>query len=80
MLIITRLTSELRDGHVDRAESISRGLEAIAAHILANRAELSLRDYQADRGAEQDRTLAELWDVYQSRGLYEPVAISPRDS
>ena len=72
MLLITRLTAELRDGQADDAEKIARGIMAIANYVISNKATLGSRDYEGNGGGYQDQTLRELWDVYQTDGLYEP--------
>jgi hypothetical protein len=75
MLIITRLTAELRDGHADRAEKLAVGIQALAAHLIDKKAELAHRDYQNVNAREEERTLEELWDVYAAHGLCEPVPL-----
>jgi hypothetical protein len=66
MLVITRITSELRDGHPDRAEKLAEGIQALAAHLIN-------KDYQNPNEKQVERTLGELWDVYATHGLCEPV-------
>ena len=75
MLIITRLTAELRDGNADQAEKLAKGLLALATHMIENKAVLANRDYQNADEKWEERTLAELWDVYAAQGLYEPVLL-----
>lgn len=72
MLMITRLTAELRDGNVDNAERIARGVQAVATHLIENKDALAQRDYRAENGKWQDQTLEEFWDVYEACGLYMP--------
>jgi hypothetical protein len=75
MLIITRITAELRDGHADRAEKLAKGIQALAAHLIDKKAELADRDYQNANEKEVERTLGELWDVYATHGLCEQVPL-----
>jgi len=75
MLIITRLTAELRDGNADRAEKLAMGVLALARHVIENKAVLANRDYQNADEKWEERTLAEFWDVYAAGGLSEPVPV-----
>ncbi len=76
MLIITRLTAELRDGDADRAEKLAEGVRALATHLIENKEALANRDYQDADEKWEERTLAEFWDVYAAHGLYEPVSLA----
>ncbi len=74
MLVITRLTAELRDGNVDRAERLAKGIQALAVYIIENKTKLAERDYQNANEKGEEHTLAEFWDVYAAHGLFEPVS------
>ena len=75
MLIITRLTAELRDGNADRAEKLATGVQALATYLIENKVALASRDYKNAGEKWEERTLAEFWDVYAAEGLYEPVPL-----
>jgi AcrR family transcriptional regulator len=72
VLIITRLTAELRDGKADNAERIALGIQAVAEYLIKNKTALASRNYQEENGKWQNQTLDEFWRVYEAHGLYEP--------
>lgn len=90
ILCITRITSDYRDGKIEDARKIAKGLKAMADYVLVNEATLAKRDYKKAEIRERSnrksepylfsplaQTIIDFWDVYKKNGLYRPQWLDP---